>query len=156
MRLCVVQHRVSAAVHVQRGLHCHHHVTQLGKVLCRERKAPLLMKKILFVCLLNPSPRYLDEGAVPEARVERDDCITVHAPQGALYLHAFCPLVTGLGGTARLLNKLRSITSFGCGSVVRTRILDFFSSVNRETVPFSPLRLALAALLVLPGSYRKN
>lgn len=39
---------------------------------------------------------YLYEGAVPEARLESDDCITVHAPQGALYLHTVGSLGTGL------------------------------------------------------------
>lgn len=43
----------------------------------------------LFFC-------YLYEGGIPEAGVKRDDCITVKAPQGALYPHTFCPSVTGL------------------------------------------------------------
>lgn len=40
--------------------------------------------------------RYLYERAVPEARLESDDCITVQAPQGALYRLTTCPIATGL------------------------------------------------------------
>lgn len=39
---------------------------------------------------------YLDEGLVPEARLQSDDCITVQAPQRALYDRTNCPTATGL------------------------------------------------------------
>lgn len=51
--------------------------------------------------------RYLYEGAVPEARVESDDCITVQAPQGALYPNTFCPIVTGLSTKKRAQSYYR-------------------------------------------------
>lgn len=53
-------------------------------------KIMALLAQVIFLSC------YLDEGAVPEARVESDDCITVQAPQGAPYLHTFCPFATGL------------------------------------------------------------
>lgn len=40
--------------------------------------------------------------------MECDDCITVHALQRALYLHAFCPIVTGLLGAVQLLHQFKS------------------------------------------------
>lgn len=42
--------------------------------------------------------------------MERDDCVTVRELQGALYLHAFGPLVTGLLGVHQLLHQFESNT----------------------------------------------
>lgn len=54
----------------------------------------MLLKKVLMAFSF-PS-HYLYEGSIPEARFKRNDCITVQAPQGALYLHTIRPLAAGL------------------------------------------------------------
>lgn len=68
-------------------------------------KSTLVMGDWLSKCLvtgshlqseLDKKHYYLYEGAIPEARVERDDCITVQPPQGAPYLHTVCPFATRL------------------------------------------------------------
>lgn len=92
--------------------------------------------------------------------MERDDCVTVQALQGACYFHTSCPTFAGLSKKRtpsyywvplQLVVNANdsSIKQQNRSCVVVTRIVDFLVSTKREIVPSSLFCVFCAALLVL-------
>lgn len=98
LRLGVPQdHVFSCAVHSERGFHDHVQIVQLGVLLLGNTEGGESGQE--HEVQSNSRGRcvsYLQECAVPEARSEQDDCITVQALKGAANLHTLCPVLTRL------------------------------------------------------------